>query len=124
MIVVNTPVQGIPSWEDRLADPMVMLRAELDALRPHLAIGDDRVPTVRVEFGTAQIAAAFGCTIVVPENNLPAAGSHVLAEAVNVHELTIPSLDSGWYGKLTGGSRIRTLAKGISLGCPRGSASS
>lgn len=101
MIVVNTPVHGIPSWEDRLADPMVMLRAELDALRPHVEIGDDRVPTVRVQFGTAQVAAAFGCRIVVPENNLPAASSHVLAEAIDVHDLAIPSLDAGWYGKLT-----------------------
>lgn len=67
MIIVNTPVDGLPSWEERLADPLVMLRAELDALRPHLEIGDDRVPTVRIEFGTAQIAAAFGCAIFYPE---------------------------------------------------------
>ena len=100
MVIVNTPVQGLPSWEDRLAVPMVMLRAELDALRPHLEIGDDRVPTVRVQFGTAQVAAAFGCKIVVPENNLPAAGNHVLARARDVEELELPSVDAGWYGKL------------------------
>jgi hypothetical protein len=58
MIIVNTPVQGLPSWEDRLDDPMVMLRAELDGLPPHLEIGDDRAPTVRVQFGTAQVATA------------------------------------------------------------------
>lgn len=100
MIIVNTPIEGLPTWEERLADPMAMLRAELDQLRPHLEIGDDRVPTVRVQFGTAQVAAAFGCEIVVPANNLPAAGSHVLARAEDVHELMIPSLDAGWYGKL------------------------
>ncbi|MDT8390448.1 MAG: uroporphyrinogen decarboxylase family protein [Lentisphaeria bacterium] len=100
MIIVNTPVTGLPTWEQRLADPMVMLHAELDALRPHLEIGDDRVPTVRVQFGTAQVAAAFGCSMFLPENNLPAAGNHVLAQAEDVHELTIPALDAGWYGKL------------------------
>jgi hypothetical protein len=100
MIIVTSPVRGLPTWEERLADPLVMLKAELDALRPHLEIGDDRVPTVRVQFGTAQIAAAFGCRIVVPENNLPAAGSHVLANSEDVHDLDIPSLDAGWYGKL------------------------
>jgi uroporphyrinogen-III decarboxylase len=100
MIIVNTPVKGQPSWEERLADPLVMLHAELNALRPHLEIEDDRVPTVRIQFGTAQVAAAFGCSIVVPENNLPAAGSHVLARAEDVRTLPMPSLDAGWYGKL------------------------
>ena len=77
MIIVKTPLD-LPSWEERLADPMVMLQAEMDTLKPHLEIGDDRVPTVRVQFGTAQIAAAFGSEIVNPENNLPAASSHPL----------------------------------------------
>lgn len=99
MIIVNTPVP-LPSWEERLADPLVMLRSELDELRPHLEIGDDRVPTVRVQFGTAQIAGAFGCRIVIPANNVPAAGSHVLANAADVHQLALPALDAGWYGKL------------------------
>jgi len=120
MIIVHTPVPSMPSWEERLADPMVMLRTELDALRPHLEIGDDRVPTVRVQFGTAQVAAAFGCKIVVPENNLPAAGSHVLAEAVDVHELAIPSLDSGWYGKLTEWTELwqENLPEGVHIQHP------
>ena len=120
MIIVNTPVQGIPCWEDRLADPMVMLRAELDALRPHLEIGDDRVPTVRVQFGTGQVAAAFGCKMVLPENNAPAAGSHVLAEAVDVHELAIPSLDSGWYGKLAEWTELwkENLPEGVHIQHP------
>jgi hypothetical protein len=99
MIIVNAPVP-LPSWEERLADPLVMLRSELDQLRPHLEIGDDRVPTVRVQFGTAQIAAAFGCRVVISENNLPAAGSRVLTNAADVHQLALPALDAGWYGKL------------------------
>ncbi len=120
MIVVNTPVQGIPSWEDRLADPMVMLRAELDALKPHLEIGDDRVPTVRVQFGTAQVAAAFGCNIVVPENNLPAAGSHVLNAAADARELTSPPLDAGWYGKLAEWTELwkENLPEGVHIQHP------
>ncbi len=99
MIIVYTPAK-LPTWEERLADPLVMLRSELDALRPHLAVGDDRVPTVRVQFGTAQVAAAFGCAMHLPENNLPAAGSHVLTRAADVHQLALPPLDAGWYGKL------------------------
>jgi hypothetical protein len=38
--------------------------------------------------------------MVVPENNLPAAGNHVLTRAEDVHRLNIPPLDAGWYGKL------------------------
>jgi len=106
MIIINTPVAGLPSWEERLADPLVMLRTELDSLRPHLEIGDDRVPTVRVQFGTAQVAAAFGCHMHVPENNLPAAGNHVLAHAEDVYTLTMPPLDAGWYGKLADWTKI------------------
>jgi len=103
MIIVNpfgAPVNGLPTWEERLADPLVMLRAELDTLRPHLETGDDRVPTVRVQFGTAQVAAAFGCRMHIPENSLPAAGSHVLSDAEDVYQLSVPPIDAGWYGKL------------------------
>lgn len=120
MIIVNTAIQGLPTWEERLADPLVMLRAELDSLRPHLEIGDDKVPTVRVQFGTAQVAAAFGCRIVIPENNLPAAGSHVLARAEDVHDLGIPPVDAGWYGRLAEWTEIwkRNLPAGVHIQHP------
>ena len=119
MIIINTPVQ-LPTWEARLADPLVMLRAELDLLRPHLEIRDDRVPTVRVQFGTAQVAAAFGCQMIVPENNLPAAGSHVLTEAAGVHGLKMPGLDAGWYGKLADWTHLwqKHLPPGVHLQLP------
>jgi len=100
MLIVSTPAGHLPSWEARLADPLDMLRAELDRLCPHLRIKDDRAPTVRVQFGTAQVAAAFGCAMHVPENSLPAAGNHVLTHASDVHNLSMPALDAGWYGKL------------------------
>ena len=120
MIVVNTPMNGLPAWEERLADPLVMLKAELDAIRPHLEIGDDGVPTVRVQHGTAQIAAAFGCRMHVPQNNLPAAGSHVLANIEDVYKLTIPSVDAGWYGKLTEWTNIwkENLPEGVHIQHP------
>lgn len=100
MIIINTPIPNLPCWEDRLADPLVMLRAELDSLQPHLEIGDDRVPTVRVQFGTAQVAVAFGCKMFFPPNNPPAAGSHVLSDIEKVYDLKKPALNAGWYGKL------------------------
>jgi hypothetical protein len=120
MIIINAPVANIPAWESRLADPLVMLQAELDALRPSLEIRDDRVPTVRVQFGTAQVAAAFGCQIVVPENSLPAAADHVLQNAEDVHHLKIPALNAGWYGKLAEWTAIwkANLPEGVHIQHP------
>ncbi len=46
---------------------------ELYTIRAHADVGDDRVPATRVNFGTAQIAAAFGCEMYIPPNNLPCA---------------------------------------------------
>jgi len=100
MVMVNTPVDGVPEWEERLADPLLMLCAELDAIRPHLAIGDDRLPTVRVQFGTAQVATAFGCELAIPTNSLPAAATHALTDLTQLDELPLPALTAGWYGKL------------------------
>ncbi|MFA7159035.1 MAG: hypothetical protein WC299_06990 [Kiritimatiellia bacterium] len=120
MIIVNTPSESAASWEDRLSDPLVMLKEELDSLRPHLEMGDDRVPTVRVQFGTAQVAAAFGCAIYVPKNSLPAAGSHVLETAADARGLKMPALDSGWYGKLAEWTEIwkKNLPQGIHIQHP------
>jgi hypothetical protein len=120
MIIVNTPVDGLPTCAERLADPLLMLRAELDAIRPHLEIRDDRVPTVRVQFGTAQVPAAFGCDLFLSENNLPAAENHVLSAAADVHALKIPALDAGWYGKLAEWTKIwrENLPPGVHIQHP------
>jgi hypothetical protein len=99
LIVIAAPVPGLPTWEERLADPDVMLAAELAELEPHLLMEDDRVPSVRVEYGTAQVAAAFGCSIFQPENNLPCAGSHVLSAAQDAFGLRAPDVNAGWYGR-------------------------
>lgn len=117
MIIVKTPRPILPRWEERLADPLVMLRAELDLLRPHLEIGDDRVPTVRVNFGTGQIAAAFGCPMHLSENTSPAAGRYVLESADDVDSLEMPAMDAGWYGKLAEWTTIwkQNLPQGIHI---------
>jgi len=99
-IIINVPPQNPPSWEEQLADPLLMLAVGLDQIRSHIEIGDDYVPAVRVNFGTAQVAFAFGCEPAFPTNSLPAAGTHVLKKAEDVYRLAKPSLDAGWFGKL------------------------
>jgi hypothetical protein len=100
MFTISVPSPCPITWEERVADPLVMLRACLDELSPHLDIEDDHVPTVRVEFGTGQVAAAFGCELVVPPNNLPASRGPVMATAQDVYHMHKPALTAGWYGKL------------------------
>jgi len=83
-----------------LADPLTMLKSQLDDIVSHLEIEDDCLATVRVNFGTAQIPAAFGCKLIVPGNNLPAAAGPLLESWQEIDTLSPPPLDAGWYGKL------------------------
>ncbi len=99
MFIIDTPVKT-PAFKEQLADPLIMLKAQLEEIKSHLETGDDRAPTVRVNFGTPQVAAAFGCEIFTPENSLPAAGSFPLKKAEDVHKLKMPSLGAGAFGKL------------------------
>ncbi len=99
MIIVDTPVHRDCTWDEWLADPLVMLRSDLDLLRPHLEIGDDQVPTVRVQFGSGLVAVAFGCEMVTG-NGMPAAGRPILARTEDIFRLEKPALDAGWFGRL------------------------
>jgi hypothetical protein len=97
--IINTPRDGY-TWEEMLEDPYKMLKNDLDKLKTHLSLEDDRVLSTRVSFGTAQIAAAFGCEMYIPPNNLPCAKTHVLTDINDVDKLKMPALDAGWYKKL------------------------
>jgi hypothetical protein len=99
MFIINTPVDQ-HAWEDKLASPSIMLEDDLRVIKAHSEIGDDRVPAARVSFGTAQVAAAFGCDIFIPPNNLPCAKNHVLSNIEMVHSLKKPAGNAGWLGKL------------------------
>ena len=94
MFVINVPRKNNYTWKERLENPVAMLKDELDGLRPGLLLEDDRVPAVRVQFGTAQVAAAFGCSLVTPEHSPPAAKKHVLEKSSDVYNLEMPSLDA------------------------------
>jgi hypothetical protein len=120
MFIINTPVENLPTWEERLADPLVMLKADLDGIKNHMEIEDDCVPAVRVNFGTGQIAAAFGCEMFLPQNNLPCAGTHVLKNAKDVYGMTMPSFADGWYPKLTEFTNVylENLPKGVNIQLP------
>jgi len=98
-IIINAPISNY-TWEEMLDDPYKMFKNELDKLKQHIEIKDDRVLSTRVNFGTAQIAAAFGCDMYIPPNNLPCAKNHILTDIDNVYKLEKPSFKAGWYKKL------------------------
>lgn len=99
-IIVNVPVDGLPDPEAQSHDPDLMLSCELAQLATHLELEDDRVPSVRVQFGTAQVAAAFGCPIEWPTRSLAAARGPAVASAAEAAALAIPALDAGLFGRV------------------------
>jgi len=120
MVIVNIPVANSPSWQQQLANPMVMLNTQLEQLRTHLEIGDDCAPAVRINFGTGQVAAAFGCPLKDVENSLPAVKTPILKEAKDSYRLSMPALNAGWYDKLSQWNEIwlEHLPEGIAIQHP------
>jgi hypothetical protein len=96
-------LKAIGRWISRgeASDPEVMLKGELDTVRWHLEIEDDFLPTCRVQFGSGQVASAFGSEILVLDKSLPAAKSHPLTNIKDVYDLPLPGTTDGWYGKVT-----------------------
>lgn len=119
MFVIGSPVD-LHDWEDRLSDPAIMLEDDLKGIRAHADIGDDMVPAARVNFGTAQIAAAFGCELFIPPNNLPCAKTHILHDIHDAAKLKRPARDAGWYGKLFDFSDfyMENLPEGVEIQLP------
>lgn len=98
-IIINAPYDSY-TWEEMLFDPEKMFHNELMNIKQHIKLEDDRVLSTRVNFGTAQIAAAFGCDLFFPPNNLPCAKNHILTDINDVYNLKNPEKLAGWYKKL------------------------
>ncbi len=89
-----------PAPEEQFKDPMLMLRCQLESLLPSYALEDDRLPSVRVNFGTAQVAHAFGCTLAFPTNSLPAAHEPAIQSAAEIYTMKQPTMADGLYPRL------------------------
>lgn len=100
MFIVDVPVNNVPAFIERFNDPMAMLQAEFETLRRHLEIEDDRVPTFRVQFGTGQVASAFGCDTYVPDNELPCSRGGVINRIEDIFKMHKPAKEAGLYAKL------------------------
>ena len=75
---------------------------------------------MRVEFGTGQVAAAFGCELTAPPNSLLAVRAPVMTTAQDVIHMRKPALTAGWYGKLADWTEqwLRVLPPGIQIQHP------
>lgn len=99
-IHINVPVEKEFTIREQSHDPVKMLKSSLDAAKMHLEVGDDFLPNLRIEFGTGQVAHAFGCGLYEPEDSPCCAEGHVLHSSEEVESLELPSLTAGLFGKL------------------------
>ena len=118
--IVNTPREPLATVAKMLDDPLLMLENELDALRGHLRLQDDRAPTVRVQLGSAQVAAAFGCLMHVFADSPPASSGPVMKSAAEVFRMRKPPLESGLYAEVSGFTEIwlENLPPGVRIQHP------
>lgn len=100
LVQITVPNPETIRIADQIADPQKMLEQILSDAALHAEIGDDQLPMARVNFGTAQVAGAFGTPFIVLENSLPAAGEPVITSSEAVRELKMPTMQDGWIPKL------------------------
>jgi hypothetical protein len=101
-----TALPAEPPVKDWINDPLGMLKMHLNRVKSHLEIGDDYLPTIRAEFGTALVPFAFGCEPYYTDMNLPAAGSHVLKDIQDARNLPRPGPESGLYRQVAETIRV------------------
>ena len=70
---------------EQLASPEKAMEQQLLDAQAHIELGDDWIPALRANFGTAQIAASFGCEVKEMEGSLPACKTHILEDIEDVH---------------------------------------
>lgn len=97
-VVVQMGFEPEHSVAERTADPYKMLKHEQSAIFRQITAEDDYIPQIRVEFGTAQIASAFGCELYQPKDSLACAKTHVLSDDQSVESLQTPGVFSGVFG--------------------------
>ncbi len=119
MVIVNAP--GKPArFRARWEDPLIMLEDGAAVVQAHLELGDDRLPVLRVEFGTAVVASLFGIEVQVKDDSLPFAREAPARSLEELLALPEPELTAGLGPKLLAFNRaIRAaLPEGYSLQLP------
>lgn len=96
LVQVLYPVSRPYTIKEALASPEKMLANQMAVIEARLKVGDDFLPALRADFGTAQIAHMFGCPIHVFEDSEPCCGAHILDDIADADTISVPAMDSGW----------------------------
>ncbi len=93
LVNISISPKNLAPIDKVLDSPQKMLEWSKQIADLHLEIKDDYIPMVRVEFGTAQIAAAFGSELAYFEGSLPAAKTHPLRNIDDVYTMSMPDMN-------------------------------
>lgn len=99
-ITIGLPNKNHFTTPELISSPEIMMKNAMDTIQGHLDIGDDYIPQARIEFGTGQVAHAFGCGMYIPEHSPVCNRDHVLHNPEDVENLELPSLYAGWMDKV------------------------
>lgn len=119
-ILIQPPVPCAWSVRERTHDPEKMLSHQFNVIAAHLAVGDDYVPAARVEFGTGQVAHAYGCQMYEPEDSPPCSTGTAISSIEEAASLRLPALRDGWFGRLEQYTEFfrAHLPEGVSIQIP------
>lgn len=100
LVQVYFPVKHTYSIGEALTDPAKMFTNQMETMNARLAVGDDFLPALRADFGTAQIAAMYGCPMRVTDDSEPCCNGHILNSAEEARNLQKPQMTDGWMPKV------------------------
>jgi len=100
LVQVYFPVPHTYTIAEALDDPVKMFTNQMETMKARLEVGDDFLPALRADFGTAQIAAMYGCPIKIYENSEPCCKEHILESLDDIEGLKKPDMNTGFMPKV------------------------
>lgn len=88
------------SVRERLLDPELYLRAQLEEIEQQAAVRGDYLPTLCPSLGVVAIPSAFGCPVVWSDDDFPAARPIQGGDPERVFDLALPSVTDGLLGRV------------------------
>ncbi len=98
-IIINVSRENPNTTPELLASPELMLKNALDVIQMHIDIGDDYIPQARIEFGTGQVAHAYGASMYIPMHSPACNEKPVLLKLEDIENIKTPSIFAGWMQK-------------------------
>ncbi len=110
-----TPVEGWATfpYSEAFRDPEEMLINELAGVYAGARLRDDRMYTIRANYGVGTVASMFGCSTSLTMNNMPWCEPLSDAELLDALERGVPEMTAGLGGRVLETERfyLDTLAE-------------